>query len=299
MTNDSQPLRLVSKVWPVKENLHPDGQALKKNIIFFPEHGDWSVFDPFLMMAEDWMLQGSDYGPGFELHPHRGFETVTNVLEGKLEHRDTKGGRGVLQAGDVQWTTTGRGVLHSEMPVGPQVTRVTQLWLNLPRADKMTEPRYQDISRESMPKVLSADGRAIAHVFSGVVNGAKSATKNHVPVIGFDAMIQQGSHLSITIPAAYNAFAYVLTGSGQVSDKSVTEKHAAHLPPRSASNAKIPPAATEEEVTFVNEDKEDFRLLFFAGMPLGEPVVQRGPFVMNTNEEILEAFADYRSGKLR
>lgn len=287
-------IRQVTKTWKAIEMGQNDGQAIKKNIVLYP--GKFEELDPFLLMAEDWMRKGDPAGGGFETHPHRGFETVTVVIEGALEHRDSKGGHGILQPGDVQWTTTGKGVLHSEMPHGPMrsITHVLQLWLNLPRAQKFVEPRYQDIRRSAMPVVKSPDGRATARLFSGRLGAAVGPAKNHVPVIAFESNVSPGGRLQAHVPKLYNAFAYALAGHGSVNSSTISKGDVVLLPPTSKAEM----GEDEIVVEAPSGGAEDLRLVFFAGKPLHEPVVQRGPFVMNSGSEINQAWADYHSGVL-
>ncbi len=171
------------------------------------EPGLWEDHDPFLFMAEDWFQQGT-----FDFHPHRGIETVTFILDGRLKHEDNHGGHGVLEPGDVQWMTAGRGIIHSEDPLPGETVHSLQLWVNLPRADKMAEPRYQDIRAAHAP-VRRGQG-ALVRVFSGASAGTAAKTLNHVPVTYAEIVMEAGVTLTQDLPGSYNGFIYVLEGSG-------------------------------------------------------------------------------------
>ncbi len=172
------------------------------------EPGHWQAYDPFLLLNEDWFHAGT-----FADHPHRGFETVTYVLEGRLEHFDNRGGRGSLGAGDAQWMTAGRGVIHNENPDPQHPVHSLQLWVNLPAALKLVEPRYQDLRGSDMP-VRRADG-AEMRVFSGSSGDARASTSNHVPVTMVDFRLSPEAAVTQDLPAVYNGFFYLLEGSGR------------------------------------------------------------------------------------
>src|ERR1041385_6802963 len=182
----------------VDTHVHP-GMNPQHRVRLVLEPGQWAEFDPFLMLAEDWFVPGT-----FGDHPHRGFETVTFVLEGEIEHRDNHGGHGVLHPGDAQWMTAGRGVVHTE-EAGSNGAHSLQLWLNLPRALKMTEPRYQDLRGAQMPVVN--DG---LRVFSGTVHGVIGPALNHVPAPIGEIHLAAGATANIDLPPSYNAFAYII-----------------------------------------------------------------------------------------
>ena len=251
----------------VDTHVHP-GMNPQHRVRLIIEPGHWAEFDPFLMLAEDWFVPGT-----FGDHPHRGFETVTFVLEGEIEHRDNHGGHGVLHPGDAQWMTAGRGVVHTE-EAGPNGAHSLQLWLNLPRALKMTEPRYQDLRGAQMPVVN--DG---LRVFSGTVHGVTGPALNHVPVTMVEIHLAAGATANIDLPPSYNAFAYIISGATDTAD--------------------------ETQVIWFEHEEGDVTLtaqrpthaILFAGEPVHEPVVQRGPFVMNTMNEIVQAYGDYQAGR--
>ncbi len=253
-------------------SLGADGQAQKKNIVIEP--GRFEDTDPFLMMAEDWFVPAE----GFPDHPHRGFETITLVVEGELEHKDNHGGQGVLQAGDVQWMTAGKGVVHSEMARNGAV-HTLQLWLNLPARLKMTAPRYQDLRAREVPK-RTEDG-VVVRVFSGKSGDVTADTKTHVPITMLDVDMKADATFKHDLNASDNAFFYVLSGAVTAQGKEVKAGRVAW------------PDAGSIEFTCT----DDARFVFFAGATLDEPVVQHGSFVMNRPEEIEAAIADFKGGR--
>ena len=242
-----------------------------------------SELDPFLMLDAFGSDDPEAYIAGFPDHPHRGFETVTYMLAGRLRHRDNKGNSGLLEAGSVQWMTAGRGIVHSEMPEQEEgLMRGFQLWVNLPARGKMTAPRYQDIEPGQIPEVALADGtrvRVLAGRFGGA-EGPVSAVATE-PVY-LDVALAPGGRFEHELPEHHAAFVYVYEGSAAIGDKDIARGRLAVLSPgrRLAVGAK---AAA--------------RFILVAGRPLGEPVVKYGPFVMNTADEIRQAVRDYQSGR--
>lgn len=246
-------------------------------------------FDPFLMLDEFGSDEASDYIGGFPSHPHRGFETITYMLEGKMEHRDHMGNVGRLNDGDVQWMTAGSGVIHSEMPQQTSGRmRGFQLWLNLAAKDKMQPARYDDIPSESLPRVSFVGGKVIAIAGTGSLGGM--AVKGYLarpetrPVL-WDIQLDIGGEAEVSLPEHLNVLLYVYEGAIGVGDREVPAQHLARLGEPSAF--KLSGSA-----------ESGARLLLIAGRPLREPVVQYGPFVMNTEREIQQAIEDYRTGNL-
>ncbi len=256
----------------------------------------FSEFDPFLLLDE---MGPMDLGPGEAQgapdHPHRGFETVTYVLSGDLEHKDSRGHAGRLRPGDVQWMTAGAGVVHSEMPSADFLRdggrmHAFQLWVNLPKVDKMMKPRYQEIPSARIPKVISSDGLVEVTVIAGEALGQKAVIETRTPIVYLHYRIKPGGSVSQSVPGAYNAFAYVIDGEGVFGGDDE----------RGTDGQMILFAPDGDEVRIENspDAKETLEVLLIAGAPLNEPVARYGPFVMNTREEIYQAIEDYRLGRM-
>ena len=252
--------------------------------------------DPFLMLDEFGTENPDDYIAGFPDHPHRGFETVTYMLDGRMQHRDHLGHVGNLGPGSVQWMTAGRGVIHSEMPQQDRGRmRGFQLWVNLPKAEKMKPAHYRDIPAEEIPNVALPGGgevKVIAgatavggrHV-EGVINSASSRLTTDP--LYLDVRLDPGARFEQPITAGYNAFIYIYEGEATVgADAEKLATHAAGL------------FGTEGDAVSVQAGAQGARFLLLAGKPLREPMVQYGPFVMNTREEIEQAIRDYQDGTL-
>lgn len=250
--------------------------------------------DPFLLFDHMGPLT---YAPGQELgfpqHPHRGFETVTYLLEGIMEHRDSFGNSGVLEPGDVQWMTAGSGLIHSEMPGAELVKNGGrlegfQIWINLPRADKMKKPHYQELKAGSIPKAQNADGSVTARVVAGEALGTKGPIETHTPILYVHYTAAPGANFVQQVPATQNAAAYVIRGEAVFAGSS-----------KVAAEGSMAIFANDGDQLEVRSSGEvPLQLLILAGEPLREPVARYGPFVMNTREEIQQAFADYQSGKM-
>ncbi len=242
--------------------------------------------DPFLMLDEFGSDDPNDYIAGFPVHPHRGFETVTYMLDGYMEHRDSVGNHGRLGPGDVQWMTAGKGILHSEMPLQEDgLMRGFQLWVNLPSEHKMTPPRYQEIASSAIPLVSGddADVRVIAGQYGGVAGAVQGIATNPTYL---DIRLQDEARVSQSLEDGQTSFVYVYEGLvtvGTGESQYVASGHGAVL----SSNGEVTVGAVGGPA----------RLLLLAARPIGEPVVQHGPFVMNTREEILTALKDFQSGR--
>jgi redox-sensitive bicupin YhaK (pirin superfamily) len=258
----------------------------------FPTAG-LSLVDPFLLLDE---MGPVDYPPGEAIgapdHPHRGFETVTYILEGETEHEDSAGHRGAIGAGDVQWMTAGSGVVHSEMPsrrIREQGGRVHgfQIWVNLPRSDKLMSPRYQEISGARIPTGRSADGLAEVRVVAGEALGARAVIETRTPIYLQDWTLRPGARVSVPLPAEHQASLYVFGGEARVGDRRITDGQLALLGAGDAVEMAVPADATAPA-----------RLLLLSGVPLREPVARYGPFVMNTPEEIRQAIVDFQAGRM-
>jgi redox-sensitive bicupin YhaK (pirin superfamily) len=240
--------------------------------------------DPFLMLDAFGSDVPDDYIAGFPDHPHRGFETVTYMLSGRMRHRDNAGNEGLLENGGVQWMTAGRGLVHSEMPEQENgVMEGFQLWLNLPATHKMAEPWYQDFSSNAIPEYLTTENVSV-RVIAGVSNGVAGAVCREITEPLFlDVHLPVGATFSTVVPESHNAFIYVYRGTVNAGDTRVESRQMAIFD------------NTGKEVTLTATDEA--RLILVAGKPLNEPIVQYGPFVMNTQEEIHQALDDFRNGR--
>jgi redox-sensitive bicupin YhaK (pirin superfamily) len=240
--------------------------------------------DPFLMLDAFASDMPDEYIAGFPDHPHRGFETVTYMLAGKMRHRDNAGHEGLLENGGVQWMTAGRGLIHSEMPEQEHgVMEGFQLWLNLPAKRKMTAPWYQDIQSSNIPEYRTEAGVTV-RVIAGSVGGIEGAiTREDTEPLYLDIHLPAGTTFEAAIPATHNAFIYVYRGAVKVGDTLVGSRRMGIL--NNAGDGVILSAT------------ENSRLILVAGRPLNEPIAQYGPFVMNTQEEIHQALDDYRNGR--
>ncbi len=243
--------------------------------------------DPFLMLDNFHSDDPDDYIAGFPDHPHRGFETVTYMIAGRMRHRDNAGHEGLLQNGGVQWMTAGRGIIHSEMPEQENgVMEGFQLWLNLPARSKMIPAWYRDIPKSEIPEYLTPEGVSV-RVIAGTSNGITGAmTREDTEPLYIDIDLPAGSTFSTMIPATHNAFVYVYRGAITISGKALGENRMGIL-------ANTPQA---DGVTL--SATVPAKAILVSGKPLGEPIMQHGPFVMNTKEEIYQAIRDYQEGRL-
>jgi redox-sensitive bicupin YhaK (pirin superfamily) len=276
--------RSISRIVSSVSTLEGDGVAIRRA---FPTRLLDDV-DPFLLLDH---LGPTDLQPGeakgFSDHPHRGFETVTYMLDGQFQHRDSRGNHGLLGPGDLQWMTAGSGLVHSEMP-GPDLVRNGgrlqgfQLWVNLPRRDKMIDPRYQELTGARIPVVRN--GGAAVRIIAGEALGQKGAIETRIPITYLHVTLEPGAEHVQSIPRSQNAFAYVVNGEAA-------------------------PAKAGDVIMFVNDGdavrlsndasaKRAANILLISGEPLNEPVARYGPFVMNTRQEVVQAFEDYQHGRL-
>jgi redox-sensitive bicupin YhaK (pirin superfamily) len=240
--------------------------------------------DPFLMLDHFGSDNPDEYIAGFPDHPHRGFITFTYMLDGHMEHRDSMGNRGDLKAGGAQWMKAASGVIHSEMPrQADGLMRGFQLWINLPASEKMSDPAYQEFSAAAIPEVTQAGARV--RVLAGEYNGTRGVVEDpSTDVLYLDVALATNAAFSLPLDAARHAFVYVFEGSARLAGDNLAQHTLAVL--GSGDTVEIAAGA------------EGTRFILVAGRPIGEPVVQYGPFVMNTREEIEQAMADYRDGKL-
>jgi redox-sensitive bicupin YhaK (pirin superfamily) len=243
--------------------------------------------DPFLMLDVFGSDDPDDYIAGFPDHPHRGFETITYMLHGRMRHRDNAGHEGLLENGGMQWMIAGSGVIHSEIPQQEDgVMEGFQLWLNLPARNKMSKPWYKDFASSAIPEYTTEDGVTV-RVIAGNSNGVAGAmTREITEPLYLDIHIPAGTEFETAIPGSHNAFIYVYRGAVKVGDEQVKSQRMAIL-----TNT---PGADGVRISAA----EDARLILVAGKPLNEPIVQYGPFVMNTQQEIHQALDDFRSGHL-
>src|SRR5690606_10033153 len=242
-------------------------------------------FDPFLMLDEFGSAEASDYIGGFPPHPHRGFETITYMLQGKMEHRDHMDNVGLLNDGDVQWMTAGRGIIHSEMPRQTEgVMRGFQLWLNLPAGSKLTPASYTDLPAARLPVYELPDMRIVAIAGTATVDGEVEVSgyfdRPQTRPLLWDMQLEGAREVSIGIPATQTVMIYVFEGQVEIAGTQVNARHLARL-------------EEGDRIELVNHGNVQTRFLVIAGEPLKEPIVQYGPFVMNRPEEIEQAIQDY------
>jgi redox-sensitive bicupin YhaK (pirin superfamily) len=247
-------------------------------------------FNPFLMLDHHgpMQVQPSENPKGVDEHPHRGFETVTIVYEGALEHRDSAGNRGKLFAGDVQWMTAASGIIHEEKHEREFSRRggrldFVQLWVNLPAKDKMSPPQYQDIASSRIPTGTLPGGGQL-RVIAGELAGLQGPARTYSPVVVADLTLSSGQTETLTVPASYSLMAYVLRGSATINGKLV-------------SRGQIALTNSDGDMISIGTTT-DAKLLILAGEPIQEPLAVYGPFVMNTREEILAAFDDFQNGRM-
>jgi redox-sensitive bicupin YhaK (pirin superfamily) len=254
---------------------------------------DLADLDPFIHMDQ---MGEVDYGPGeprgTDWHPHRGFETVTYMIDGTFQHQDSHGGGGVITDGATQWMTAGGGILHIETPpeslvVSGGLFHGIQLWVNLPARDKMTAPRYQSLEGDQVVLLSSADGGALVRLIAGDLAGHRGPGSTHTPIVVAHATLAAGSRLVLPWPTGFNALAYALAGTGSVG--------AERRPFESGQLAVFAPGDT---VTLDGDSARSLEVLLLGGQPIGEPVAAYGPFVMNTRAELVQAVEDFQAGRL-
>ena len=243
--------------------------------------------DPFLMLDAFGSDQPDDYIAGFPDHPHRGFETITYMIAGRMRHRDSAGHEGLLENGGVQWMTAGRGVIHSEIPQQQEgVMEGFQLWLNLPARDKLTDPWYRDFTAADLPGFVTDTGVAVT-VIAGESSGITGAvTREATAPLYLDLHLPAGAHFTQSLPAGHNAFVYVYRGAVRIADSEIPVQRMAILSNDAEADGVMLEAVGEAKA------------LLIAGQPLNEPIAQYGPFVMNTEQEIYQAINEFREGRL-
>jgi len=293
-------IRPVKKISKAKPTLEGAGVHLKRAFGF----GDPSEFDPFLLLDDFRNDIPEDYLAGFPWHPHRGIETITYVLAGTVDHADSMGNNGSIGPGDVQWMTAGRGIIHQEMPKGDAAGRMHgfQLWANLPSAEKMTAPRYQEIQSMQIPEVVDDDGTRVRVVCGSYWGATGPVDGIAADPIYLDVSIPPGMKKTLPMDTRRHAFAYVFAGSGKFCNAS----EPLAVPTEGVNWLDTSPPAGVEDRTLVNfsagdeitlqAGEEGMRFLLISGKPLQEPVAWYGPIVMNTQEELQTAFEELREG---
>ncbi|MEE9352292.1 MAG: pirin family protein, partial [Thiotrichaceae bacterium] len=266
-----------------------DGVQLTR-IIASPE---LDMLDPFLLLDVFGSDKPQDYIGGFPAHPHRGFETVTYMLAGEMRHQDSAGNSGVIEAGGVQWMRAGKGIIHSEMPEQEEgLLAGFQLWVNLPASHKMVEPHYQEYGKDKIPVENRRESCQISVIAGETQQGTRGIINNDlVDPIYWDIHLSAGTKFMDRIPESHNALVYVIEGALTIADSEASFMAEA---PLIAKELAVLSLADQIEITA----QSDSRFLLVAGKPINEPVARGGPFVMNTEEEITQAFADYKSGEL-
>lgn len=246
------------------------------------------MLDPFLMLDEFGTDKPEDYLAGFPDHPHRGFETVTYMLDGRMRHRDNHGNEGVLVPGSVQWMTAGRGLVHSEMPEQQEGRmRGFQLWVNLPASEKMTQPRYQEFAPDRIPQVQPAQGVNVKVIAGRVGEVAGPIVQPATEPVYLDIELAPGATWSHALPEGHNAFAYMFEGDGTVGEGEAA---------RALASQELG-VLIGGPVFQMRAGESGARAILVAGAPLREPVARYGPFVMNTKQEIMQAFVDFQEGR--
>ena len=293
-------LRPIQRLVKSKPTMEGAGVRLRRAFGF----GNTADYDPFLLLDDFRSDRPEDYSAGFPFHPHRGIETITYVLAGSVEHQDSLGNRGVISAGDVQWMTAGSGIIHQEMPKGDPAGRMHgfQLWANLPAAQKMTEPRYQEVKARDIPVVADDDGAQIR-----VVCGSYRGTTGPVEGVAagpayFDVTVPAGKRKTIAVESSRNAFAYVFAGQAKFCNAPAPLA----VPTEGSGWSDATPPADADDHTLLLFDRGDeivvqagdagVRFLLVSGKPLREPVAWYGPIVMNTQAELRSAFEELQRG---
>ena len=280
---DTTPARVIRTV---RGRPTSDGAGVKlTRVIGGPDLPD---LDPFLLLDEFGTDQAEDYIAGFHSHPHRGFETVTYMLDGRMRHKDNHGNEGLLTPGSVQWMTAGRGLVHSEMPEQESGRmRGFQLWVNLPAKDKMTAPRYQEFAPDRIPVLRPAPGVEVKLIAGRVGDTVGPIVQPATDPLYLDVTLESGTAWTYTLPEGQNAFAYVFEGAATVGGgEDARPLEAGQMGVLGGGGA-----------LSLHAGHEGARLILVAGTPLREPVARHGPFVMNTRQELMQAFVDYQEGR--
>jgi len=286
-------IRIINRIVDSVTTTEGEGFIVHRS---FPTN-TFSHFDPFLLLDEMGPMElKPGEAKGAPDHPHRGFETVTYMLSGNFEHRDSQGHSGRLNPGDVQWMTAGSGIIHSEMPSKDMIDKGgslhgLQLWINLPKKDKLTAPRYQEIPASRIPIVQLPGGKGQVKVIAGSYNETESKIDTKIPILYLHMILESAAKIQVPVHPKHNIFAYILSGTASFGEKnsSLAKKGQIVIFEKLGDSIKIenPP-----------NTKEVLQVLLIGGSPINEPIARYGPFVMNSKQEIYQAIEDYRSGKL-
>jgi len=285
-------VRSVSRIYKGQATLEGAGFLVHRP---FPTEA-LSDFDPFLLFDEMGPMNvRPGEAKGAPDHPHRGFETVTYMLSGSFQHKDSQGHQGRLEPGDVQWMTAGSGVVHSEEPSNEfqrsgGTLHGVQLWVNLPKTDKMIRPHYQEIPGKQIPSAQAPDGNVSVRVIAGESLGARAVIETRTPILYLDFVLKPGSKIAQPVPRDFNVFAYVVDGAVRFAGNSTL-----------VQRGNMVPFAQDGDVVQIeatSENSSPAHVLLVGGRPLNEPIARYGPFVMNTPQEIQQAFEDFRTGRM-
>ena len=294
-----QTYRPVSTVTSAPSGYEGDGFPVRRAFAGIPK----SVLDPFIHMDH---MGEIEYRPnearGTDWHPHRGFETVTYIIDGEFQHQDSHGGGGSIKDGDTQWMTAGSGILHIEKPPNELVDNGglfhgIQLWVNLPASDKFLPPSYQGIGRDEVTLVTSSDGGALIRIIAGEIDGHQGPGSTHSPITMAHATLFPGAEMDVPWNPHYNALVYVLSGRGTIGAAG------ADGTARPIAEGQLAVLGTGDRIVARADDRQDGRspnleLLLVGGQPIGEPVAQWGPFVMNSRAELAQAIEDFQAGRM-
>lgn len=293
--------RIIQKIWKSEPTIEGAGVHLKRAFGFH----DIPLLDPFLLLDDFRSENPADYKAGFPWHPHRGIETITYVLDGDVEHGDSMGNKGDISAGDIQWMTAGSGIIHQEMPKGNRKGQMLgfQLWANLPAKSKMMAPRYRGIKRNEIPLVTTTDGASV-RIICGEVNGTKGPVQDIVIEPEYlDVELPAGKSFTHPVKADHTVFVYVIDGEAYFDPERAPFAHDAAgvnyfdmKPPCACGNGTLVLYKKGGTHVVVSTNKHSVRFLLVAGKPLNEPIAWYGPIVMNTHEELRQAFQEYQDG---
>ena len=297
----AKPVRQIKKVWKSIPTI--EGAGVRLNRVF--GFHELPQLDPFLLLDCFHSDNRDDYVRGFPWHPHRGIETITYVLDGDVEHQDSLGNSGIIRPGDVQWMTAGSGIIHQEMPQGGSKGRMWgfQLWANLPRRDKMMDPRYREVTAAQIPAVKTIEG-ATVRIICGDVGGIRGPVREIVTDPEYlDVSLPAGKSFTHAVKPGYTVFAYVVEGEGYFDPgrnpfgrEAVGDNYFDLKPPCACGEGAIALYESAGDTVLVTAEKQPVRFLLVSGKPLKEPVAWHGPIVMNTNDELQAAFREFESG---